>query len=83
MSITLPTSREIEDYQRTRPGARDSELMDRVPGETKTFHSNYMGHRIYKVVQDNGRTSYDIYEPNGNHWTESTLKIARASVKFS
>lgn len=81
--MSYQTAREIEDYQRTAPGARDSELMDRVPGETKTFHSDYMGHRIYKVVQDTGGTSYDVYAPSGDHWTESTLRIARASVKFS
>lgn len=83
MSAKYPTTREIEDYQRTAPGARESELMERTPGETKTFHSDYLGHRIYKVVDAQGRTGYEIHPPAGAHWTEDTLRMAKITIKYS
>lgn len=29
--------------------------------ETQTFHSTYKGYDIVKVIQDNGRVTYDVY----------------------
>lgn len=77
------TPRQIEEELRTAPGARDSELMERTPGETKTFHSDYLGHRIYKIVDDQGRTGYEIYSQTGGQWTEETLRMAKITIKYS
>jgi len=53
-------------------------------GEKHVFHSKYKGWTIFKVTQDSGRVTYDIYNPNGDFVSiHERLQVARAHITYA
>lgn len=65
--------------------------MSYTPVRECEFHSTYKSYNIYKVTQENGRVTYDIYEPDGSpddrnslvDFAFETLLVAKATITYA